>query len=159
MTYRVFMSHNSEDFDAVQRIVHALQQPGVEAYAYENDPQPGALVTDKVKEAIRSSDAMLVALTKRGSESAWVQQEIGCAEMAGIPVIPLVESGLDNQKLGMLGGREYVGFDPAAPDEAFPVLKDFVGRLALDKRQRKWLQGAAIAALGLLLLYLLSRER
>ncbi len=159
MAYRVFMSHNSEDFDAVQRIVHALQQIGVEAYAYENDPQPGDLVTDKIKEAIRLSDAMLVFLTKRGSESAWVQQESGCAEMANIPVIPLVESGLDNRKLALLTGREYVGFDPAAPDEAFPVLKDFLGKLALSKHQREWLQGITIVALGLLLLYFLTKER
>lgn len=159
MAYRVFMSHNSEDFDAVQQIVNALQQIGVEACAYANDPQPGALVADKVKEAIRSSDAMLVVLTKRGSESAWVQQEIGCTEMVDIPVIPLVEAGLDNRKLALLTGKEYVGFDPAVPDEAFPVLKDFLGELALSKRQREWLQGIAIVALGFLLLYLLTGER
>jgi nucleoside 2-deoxyribosyltransferase len=67
---------------------------GMEVYLAEHDVQPGESLAEKVRKAIRRSDAVVVLLTKSGAASAYVHQEVGVAIEAGKPVIPIVETGV-----------------------------------------------------------------
>ena len=158
MAYRVFVSHSSADAAAVRRISTALERIDVTVYAYEDDPKPGTLLADKIKKEISASDALVVLLTSRGSASAWVQQEIGLAEMAGKLVIPLVESDVDRRQLALLTGREHVSYDAADPGSAMAQLSAFLTKAASKKAMREWLVGLGVIVFVLLGLYLLNRE-
>ena len=158
MPYRVFISYSGEDSKRVAQVRKALTAVGVEVYTYEEDPRPGAQLAEKVKNEIKRTDAVVVLLSEKGSRSAWVHQEIGCAEMAGKLVVPLVESGTPESRLALLNGREYVPYDPDAPGMALSKLTGFLGAKAGAK-----LTGQAIAVLAgvliaLLIVYLATRE-
>lgn len=76
---QVFISHSSADRPRVEWIAEQARQQGVMPYLAEHDPQPGTLLSDKVRGAIRASDAMIVLLTTSSMESPYVHQEIGVA--------------------------------------------------------------------------------
>jgi len=98
----------------------------VQLYMFENDPRPGEYVVDKVQGAIKGSQLFFVLISKRSQYSAYVHQEIGYAEGQGIPVIPLVEPGVNEKNLGMLGGREYISFDPENPESYLEKVESFI---------------------------------
>jgi hypothetical protein len=102
----------------------------------------------------------VVLLTKAGAASAYVHQEVGVAIDAGIPVIPLVETGIAN--LAMLGGIEYISFDLAHPEAAIRDLTSMLTRLAEQMRRedearaRRAQQVDMLVLLGLLVLVIVA---
>jgi nucleoside 2-deoxyribosyltransferase len=96
-----------------------IEQMNMCVYLFEQDQQPGQSVAEKVKMEIHNADILLVLLTRRSQFSPYVHQEIGYAEAAGKPIIPLVEPGTEHRILGMLEGREYISFDA---DDAYRAL-------------------------------------
>jgi len=69
-----------------------LEKNGITSYAAEEYVNLGEQLSKKIQTAIRSSD-MLIAIITKDKFSTAVNQEIGFAISAGIPVIPLVEEG------------------------------------------------------------------
>lgn len=133
MKPKVFLSHSSRDARAVLMFRDQAVAVGMDVYLAEHDVQPGESLADKVRDAIRRSDAVVVLLTKSGAASAYVQQEIGVAVDAGKPVIPIVETGVSS--LAMLEGREYISFDPKHPEGAIRDLTRVLTALAERIRQ------------------------
>lgn len=116
---RIFFSHGAGDREIAELYKTQIEQMNMSVYLFEQDQQPGRSVAEKVKQEIRNADIFLVLLTRKSQYSPYVQQEIGCAELAGKPIIPLVEAGTDRRALGMLEGREYISFDA---DDAYRAL-------------------------------------
>lgn len=131
MGLKVFLSHSSQDKNVLGRVVEETKRLGVSLYLYEHDLQPGTPIAAKIKKEIAESDLFVVVLTKQSQYSAYVQQEIGLAEGANKPIVPLVESGVEDRNLAMLKGIEYVEFDPASPDKSVSKLQIY-----LRKRSR-----------------------
>jgi hypothetical protein len=100
--YQVFISHSSKDRQTVELIASRVSTLGIATYLYEHDPQPGTLLADKIKKAIRRTDAVVVLLTRKGAASPYVQQEVGVALAADKLVIPLVEKGIPKKALALL---------------------------------------------------------
>jgi hypothetical protein len=91
---------------------------GVDVYLAEHDRRPGTPLANKILDEIRRADITVVLLTTTSANSAWVQQEIGAAKMAGRLVVPLVTTEVDHTQLGMLSEVEWVTVDFANPAAA-----------------------------------------
>jgi hypothetical protein len=107
----IFLSHSSKDAASVVTIRDQAEAVGVEVYLFSDDLHPGDNTAQKLQEAMQQCQAVVVLLTSNSAESAYVQQEIGLAEGLGLPIIPLVESGVPPHRLAMLQGRDYIPFD------------------------------------------------
>ncbi len=129
VTGQIFISHSSRDPLAVETVRLQLLAAGVTPYMYEYDHQPGAVLVDKLRAAIATSDAVVVLLTAAGAGSETVHQEIGIALGLLKPVIPLVEAGVGAKELALLNGLEYVLFDPQSPQAALAAMTNQVQRL------------------------------
>ena len=152
MAYGIFLSHNSSDRPWVEWIRAHANSIDIEVYLYEQDPQPGRYVAEKVEEVIRSNDAFVVLLTDNSQASAYVQQEIGVAIAAGKLIVPLVQPGIDHRSLAMLTGREYVPFDFRNPELGLTTLLTFLHNQKVKKESAQTvfafaaLVAAAVAA-------------
>ena len=147
MAYKIFLSHSSPDADLVKRIADNANGIGVDVYLYEHDVQPGMSIAEKIKQAIRDSDALVVLLTSNSQFSAYVQQEIGFAEASAKRIIPLVQPGIPEQSLAMLKGREYILFDFYNPMNALAALHSYLQQLKQDKEVKED-ERAILAILG-----------
>lgn len=111
-----------KDHAVVELLKQQIEALGVNLYLAEHDPQPGRPLADKVIEAIRHSDAMVVLLTEAGAAAPFVQQEIGVARGAGKLIVPIVQEGIDGNVLAMLAGVERIEVDFAEPAEALATV-------------------------------------
>lgn len=145
--YTIFLSHSSVDKEWIFWIADNAEAIGIEVYLYEHDPQPGTVIAEKIKDAIRDSDALVVLLSKNSQYTPYVHQEIGVAEENEILIIPLVEPGVDRRCLAMLEGREDIEFDFNDPEKAMLILLTYLQKL----KQAKENQQAALLGLGALL--------
>ena len=147
MSYTVFLSHSIKDAAWASWVKSRANDVGIEVYLFEHDPQPGNYIAEKVQQAIRASDAVMVLLTKHSEASSYVQQEIGFAQAALKPVVPLVWPGVQGKSLAMLEGKEYVPFDPDKAGVALPPVLAYLSKLKSQKEL-----GAAIFVLASLVL-------
>jgi len=122
----IFFSHGTADYPIAAYFKIQLEQMDSRVYLFEHDQQPGQNVADKLQKNIDASDIVFVLLTKQSQDAPYVHQEIGYAEKARKPVIPLVESGTGPRVLGMLAGREYIPFDPNNPDKSLSQAQTYV---------------------------------
>ena len=129
MVYEVFLSHSGADGDWAKWIHYHAKTVGIAIYLFEHDTQPGISISNKIKQAIQMSKALVVLLTHNSQFSTYVQQEIGFAEGKGKLIIPLVQPGTSQESLAMLQDREYIHFDLHNPDEALSRLLDYLQRL------------------------------
>jgi TIR domain len=108
---QVFLSHKTSDRPVVEWVAAQVEAMGIRCWIAEENPHAGAALSAKVQRAISESVGMIALLTEAGHSSAYVQQEIGAAVRAGVPVLPLVDKDLDRPTLGMLDGIEYIVID------------------------------------------------
>lgn len=157
MTYEVFFSHNSEDFSWADKIKNEAEKEGIKVYLYEDDPQPGKYVAEKVKETIRRCDSVIFFLTKNSQKSAYVQQEIGFAQALNKLIIPIVDKGANPNSLAMLTGIEYFPFDQSniniTNEKLIPFLLEHKNKV--DNPQLSLLQ---LGAIGFLLYLMFKGE-
>jgi hypothetical protein len=158
MAYRIFISHSVADHPWVEWLGAHAGTIGIAAYLYENDPQPGLYISDKVKGHIAECDALVVLLTVNSQYSPYVQQEIGVAEGLGKLVIPIVQPGVDQRSLAMLAGREFISFDRQNPQTALQIFLGWLNSLSAQKSQEEANRNLALFGLAGLLLVALSRD-
>ena len=80
----------------------------VDVYIPEWDHATNVSYESKVKEGINSCSVMIVLLTYNSTNTIWLNQEIGYATAKNIPIIPVIEQGID--VLGFLEGKDYFIF-------------------------------------------------
>jgi len=150
MTYKVFISYSVTDYEAVEELADVLESYGIEPYIAERDLQYGGYLTEKIKNNIDNSDAILVIWTNNSRHSDWVNQEIGYAERAGKQIIPLIERGVKVK--GFLEGREYVDMNPYNMIETMEGVGEYLDDFKIEKEQMEALTvigGLAVGILGL----------
>lgn len=116
------------------------------------------LIADKIKQAIKQSDAFVVLLTDNSQYSPYVQQEIGFAEAHQKPIIPLVQPGIKEKCLAMLMGREYIPLNFDNPVESLKSLHTSLKKLKKIKESEDFQKALAILIL-IIILYLASKEK
>jgi hypothetical protein len=72
-------------------------------------------IDKRIMSQIKKSDCIIILLTKDGLRSNWVQLEVEHAIREKKPLIPLVEKGIEKEKLVSLQGRRYIEYDPLHP--------------------------------------------
>ncbi|NIR48811.1 toll/interleukin-1 receptor domain-containing protein [candidate division KSB1 bacterium] len=73
---KVFISHAEADEELAKRIADTLQNAGLEVWDHRREILPGDNWADKVAQALRESNAMVVLLTPAALHSSWVRREI-----------------------------------------------------------------------------------
>lgn len=152
MAYKVFISHSTRDQGLVISLANLLAKFGIEVSVAEWYLTPGERLDKKIFEHIGKSDCVVVLLTRNGIRSNWVQQEIGYALKSKVPLIPLVEKGVDQKDLGALQGKEYIEYDPFQYQSALIKTSTYVKSLKLKKEQQ---EQALLVAGGILAFLLL----
>ena len=150
MAFRVFISHSTEDLGLVYQLKDWLEVNGIETYLAEAHPQPGISLSDKISNAINLSNCLIAVLTRDGTRSQWVNQEIGYAKSAGKIVIPLVEQGVPHS--GFVRDVEYIQFNRFNPTDAINRVVESLTKLKADKEAREKMVAGTIILLGLLAL-------
>jgi hypothetical protein len=115
--YKLLISFSGDDRDWVQRLCDAAGAIGVKICTLEQDPKPGQFISEKVKQQIISSNAVIVLLTLNSDHSAYTQQEVRLAQAYGKHVITLVQPRTESW-LAMLADQEYSLFEFTDPCRA-----------------------------------------
>jgi len=148
MVFKVFISHSMEDAWIVYELHDLLKINGIEAYVAEWSLAPGVSLSEKIKAAIRECHCFLVLLTRDGTRSQWVHQELGIAEAYKKIIIPLVEKGVELS--GLLEGKEVIYFERSDPSAAIKNATEVIRQLKMKKESGDAMIGVAAVALGLI---------
>jgi hypothetical protein len=128
MVARIFLSHSIETVDRplLDHVDQSCAELGIELYLAEREFSP-TTVTEKLRNAIRSSDCVVVLLTASGTHSAWVNQEIAIANELAKPIVPLLEEGVDPP--GLIKERDQIRFRRDSFSDAFERATRFIQSL------------------------------
>jgi len=109
MTRRIFISYTTGDEANVNELYDSLSKlENIEVYIPEWIPKKDDNFNLKVREGLDTSKALIVLMTFNSTNTIWLNQEIGYAAAKNIPIIPIIEQGIDIQ--GFLEGRDYLMF-------------------------------------------------
>ncbi len=75
-------------------------------------------VSNKVLDRMRANNCLFIVIVTRSSGNEWLQQEIGVAKGLNLPVMVLMEEGVEFD-LGILGDNEYVRFPKQTISKTF----------------------------------------
>jgi TIR domain len=73
---KVFISHARKDIALVRKVASALKASGFEVWEEDQEIFPGENWAEKVAQALKECEAMVVLLTPEALSSSWVQDEI-----------------------------------------------------------------------------------
>lgn len=76
---KVFISHTQKDTDLARKVAAVLKEAGLDAWFDANEILPGENWAEKISEALKESEAMVVLLTPEALESNNVRREIDYA--------------------------------------------------------------------------------
>jgi hypothetical protein len=93
MISKVHISHSPEDENLAMQLSRALFRVGLESTFALYNQSPAISLAERSSFCIRNSDCLVALLTKEGSSSPPVCQEIGLARGLDLLIIPLLESG------------------------------------------------------------------
>jgi hypothetical protein len=132
----VFVSfHFPDDFNSpdrllVNRVESLLKSHGL--IIYNGEVLGGGPLTDKIKDLIEKSDALIALMTRREKKvdgewttHQWVQEEYAHAKSNKIRAIALIEKGVSIG--GMYQHTEYISYDPEDTLTAFLKLSAILG--------------------------------
>jgi len=123
---KVFVSHSTKDIHIVEEFKKIIE-PKVEVYVAAYDAQPGNVLWEKIETNIKKSNCVVAIMSKNGSRSEMVQQEIATAKTHKIPVVPIVEEGVVLK--GALVGIEYLKLDKRHPDQTLKKASTYLKKL------------------------------
>ncbi len=75
----VFLSHNTHDKPFARRLAKRLAAHGISVWLDEAKLRIGDSIIDRVAEAIRDVDFVIVVMSKNAARSPWVQKELSLA--------------------------------------------------------------------------------
>ncbi|MCK4251539.1 toll/interleukin-1 receptor domain-containing protein [candidate division WOR-3 bacterium] len=159
MAYKVFISHSTRDQQLVIMLANLLTKFNMQVSVAEWYLIPGQKLDKKVFMEINKSNCVVVLLTKKGIRSNWVQQEMGYAMKSKIPLIPIVEKGVNTKELGALQGKEYIEYNPGKPQQALVKASTYVKSLKLKKEDQEKALLVTGGIVAFLLLLLLAGEK
>ena len=93
MISKVHISHSPEDENLAMQLSRALFRVGLESTVALYNMSAAISLAERSMFGIRNSDCLVALLTKEGSSSPAVCQEIGLARGLDMLIIPLLESG------------------------------------------------------------------
>ena len=148
---KVFVSHSTKDIHIVEEFKKIIKiiEPKVEVYVAADDAQPGNVLWEKIKTNIKESNCVVAIMTKNGSRSEMVQQEIATAKAHKILVVPIVEEGVDLK--GALAGIEYSKLDKRHPDQALKKASTYLKKIK-KQADNKFIGSLILVVLAIIML-------
>jgi hypothetical protein len=92
---KIFISYARQDGSDVKRLVEAMNPAEVSGWLDETDLAAGQSVSAALREALKTSRGVVVALSPQAVNSSWVQFEMGAALAFGKIMVPVIVSGAD----------------------------------------------------------------
>jgi hypothetical protein len=92
---QIFISHTPRDREYVERLREHLHRIGYKSYVARDSPRPGQGWELEIVDTIRKSDAVVVMVTPRATESIYVTYEWSMAIGAGVKVVPVIFRGVN----------------------------------------------------------------
>ncbi|HJU13721.1 MAG TPA: toll/interleukin-1 receptor domain-containing protein [Candidatus Nitrosotalea sp.] len=112
MARRIFIGYATGDEDNVRELYGALSRlEGVEAYIPEWDDSINKVFSRKIRDGLEHADLAVFLITFNSTNTIWLNQEVGYASAKNIPVISVVERGIDVK--GFLEGSQHLVFQRA----------------------------------------------
>lgn len=124
MEVGAFISYSFNDAELMNKLKRSLESQGAKCYVAQHDEDYGGSLPDKLTSAIDENHVVLAILTKNGSSSSTVNQEIGYAKKAKKRIIPLLEEGVSIPVF--LQGIEHARFTPDNADKIFAKISKYV---------------------------------
>ncbi len=150
MTYNVFISSSMDDMHLVQELRKILEQYGINVIIPSEEITPSALIAEKIKQLIQSSDCVLVIIGKRGRRSGSVDFELGIATAQNKLIIPLIEEGAE--KPSILLNKAYIVIDKNKPQLSYESAAKYLNNQKIEKENRDTVGGLLLLGLGILIL-------
>jgi hypothetical protein len=125
---RIFISYEFRDLEAVTRIADGIRKPGkVEVYFWDGHREPGKNDWEQIFSQIKRSHVVVAYLTKKVIEKAFsVGQEIGFARAFDVPIISLLEKGVEEKDIGCLKGTTPIAYLELTPEVAIQEITKVV---------------------------------
>jgi len=95
----VFISYSHRDREWVHEFVEELTKRGVNVWLDEKEIALGELIADKLEEALRSSDSLILVLSPENIHSSNLFFELGAALAGGKRVIAVVDKDVQAKDL------------------------------------------------------------
>ena len=116
--YDVFLSYQHEDKQWASKLVEALSEAGIRVWS-DMELNFGDVLSDKIEQALHSSDYTVFVLNRESVRSNWTAAELGAALALGKPMIPVVASDVPWEDIpGPVRIRKYLPLgDPKAVAE------------------------------------------
>jgi len=89
MSYRIFISFAMKDKDVADSFADEIKHTGAEIIGAEGIAE-SANIKNRLTEAMRKSDEIVVIITKNSANSAWVNYEVGAATALGKRITPIL---------------------------------------------------------------------
>ncbi len=110
MTRRIFISYATGDETYVKELHDSLSKlENMEIYIPEWVQKKDVNFNLKVREGLDTSKVVIILMTFNSTNTIWLNQEIGYATAKNIPIIPIIEEGIDVK--GFLEGKDYFVFN------------------------------------------------
>ena len=90
---KIFISHSSDDEWVARQIKSHIERVGGTCFLDSDDIRPPANFLEKIVEAIKECDELVVLLTPSSIERFWVTFEMSCFCFSGKPIVGVL-SGL-----------------------------------------------------------------
>ena len=155
---KVFLSHAISDKLLINHLKRSCDKNGLQLLIAEHTTSVSRTITEKIKNLIANSEIALFLLTKQGTNSKFVQQEIGYIESLQKPALFIVEKGEQKFITGFAYGKDFIELDTENPDIA---IKKAIARLIthwqkINAMKEKERENAALFIAGLIGLVLIS---
>jgi hypothetical protein len=95
MTNRVFLSYAGHDRDWVRAFATTLRDSGVATFFDKSDIEPGEDWQEKIEQALRESNTLVVVLSPDSLKSPWGFFELGVAVADKKRIIPVIAQDVD----------------------------------------------------------------
>ncbi|ETR73095.1 MAG: hypothetical protein OMM_01224 [Candidatus Magnetoglobus multicellularis str. Araruama] len=133
----IFISHSNKDKEIARKISADLQARGIRIWLDEAEIKIGDSLIQKISEAIKTTDFILVLLTENSVNSVWVQKEIKTALNREIEskqkyLLPVV---VGNPELpSFLMDRLYVNLDESYEEGISSIVNTVNRQSPVDKK-------------------------
>jgi hypothetical protein len=121
MKPQIFLSYSYQDKTWVSEFAHALQEQGVNIWFDAEQIALGDKLQDRLENALRGSNVLVVILSKNSVQSRWMYFEIGAALADNKKIIPIVVDDVGHEQLPPLLTR-YQYLREQSPVEASKVV-------------------------------------
>src|SRR5262245_54502905 len=152
----IFISYSRLDSEFVDRLIHELEQRGIDAWGDREDSRRGSDWRSSTSQAVRQSQAVVVVLSPRFAASDNAAKELSIADHYKRPIIPVMESTEDklsdtvDEVVQALRGLPPLsdGDRPAKKAEPTQAATQAKSRTEFLQSKRYWLPGTLLVAIA-----------